>query len=67
MARTMSKTMASEIAERVFAVVNPANRRIALGDALRRHGFPGTELPDAAILSDRERFIAWLRETYRAG
>jgi len=66
MPRTMSRTLATEIAERVLTVVNPANRRMALGDALRRHGFPGAELPDIEILSDRERLIGWLRETYRS-
>jgi hypothetical protein len=66
MARAMSRTLAVEIADRVLTVVNPANRRIALGEVLRRHGFPGAELPDVEILSDRERLIGWLRDTYRA-
>ena len=64
MARSMSRTLAVEIADRVLAVVNPANRRLALGEALRRHGFPGGELSDGGILSDRQRLIDWLRETY---
>lgn len=64
MARSMSRTLAVEIADRVLAIVNPANRRIALGEALRRHGFPGAELTDTDILSDRRRLVDWLRETY---
>ena len=64
MARSMSRTLAVEIADRVLAVVNPANRRMVLGEALRRYGFPGAELGDGGILSDRQRLIDWLRQTY---
>ena len=59
----MSKTLAAEIAERVLKVVNPANRPLALAEALRRHGFqPVTgagEMP-----ADRSALAAWLQQTY---
>ena len=59
----MSRTMAAEIAERTMAVVNPANRAMALRAALQRHGFAGGE-PEAAVLAERKALIGWLLETY---
>lgn len=64
MAKRMSKTLAAEIADRTLAVLNPSNRRLALGAALQRHGFPGAVAPPDATFSDRAALIAWLQSTY---
>ena len=63
MSKVMSRTMAAEIAERTMAVVNPANRAMALRAALQRHGFAGGE-PEAAVLTERKALISWLLATY---
>lgn len=62
--KRMPKTLAAEIASRTLAVVNPANRAVALLSTLRRHGFDtdSTELP--ASLADRSELITWLLVTY---
>ncbi len=61
----MSKTLAAEIASRTLDVVNPANRQMALNDALRRHGFAPTAggPPD---VTERTALAAWLLATYAA-
>jgi len=64
MTKRMSKTLAAEIADRTLAVVNPANRIVALGAALQRHGFPGAAAPPDATFTDRTALIAWLQATY---
>lgn len=64
MSKRMSKTLAAEIADRTLAVVNPANRVVALGAALQRHGFPGAAAPPNGTLTDRGALIAWLQATY---
>jgi hypothetical protein len=60
--KRMSKTLAAEIAARTLEVINPQNRAMALGAALRRHGF------DAAVgqppLDDRAALVVWLLATY---
>ena len=63
MSKVMSRTMAAEIAERTMAVVNPANRAMALRAALQRHGFAGGE-PEAAVLAERKALIGWLLASY---
>ncbi|WP_162783646.1 hypothetical protein [Devosia naphthalenivorans] len=63
MSKVMSRTMAGEIAERTMAVVNPANRAMALRAALQRHGFAGGE-PEAAVLAERKALIGWLLASY---
>ena len=66
MAKRMSKTLATEIAERTLAVVNPQNRGIALDAALRRHGFtPSAAAPPNALL-ERSGLVGWLLSTYAA-
>ena len=66
MAKRMSKTLATEIAERTMAVVNPQNRSIALDAALRRHGFaPSVGAPQSELL-DRTKLVGWLLSTYAA-
>ncbi len=64
MSKRMSKTLAAEIADRTLAVLNPANRVLALGAALQRHGFPGAAAPPDGTLADRKALIAWLQVTY---
>lgn len=62
MSKRMSKTLATEIAERTLGVVNPQNRFIALAADLARHGFARpVETPE---LTERAGLIAWLLETY---
>ncbi len=46
-----------------MAVVNPANRAMALRAALQRHGFAGGE-PEAAVLAERKALIGWLLASY---
>ena len=66
MAKRMSKTLATEIAERTMAVVNPQNRSIALDAALRRHGFtPSAAAPQSELL-DRTKLVGWLLSSYAA-
>ncbi len=64
MNKRMSKTLAAEIASRTLEVINPANRTVALGATLRRHGFD----PNAAELpagpTDRAELLTWLLTTY---
>ena len=63
MAKSMSKTLAAEIADRTLAIINPQNRAMALKADLQRHGFvPPPELPDHGI--DRISLMEWLRATY---
>ena len=64
MSKRMSKTLAAEIADRVLKVVNPANRPLALSDALRRHGFGSARLPPGGLPEDRAGLAAWLLATY---
>ncbi|MGV3489830.1 MAG: hypothetical protein ACO1OG_00775 [Devosia sp.] len=60
MAKRMSKTLAAEIAERVLKVVNPANRAMALSEALRRHGFGSATLPEGGVPAEKAALVAWL-------
>jgi len=66
MGKRMSKTLAAEIADRTLAVLNPANRLVALGAALQRHNFPGAAAPPDGTLADRAALVAWLQATYAA-
>ena len=63
MAKRMSKTLATELADRAMAVVNPANRGLTLSAALQRHGFAAGAAP-ADRMTDRAAIVAWLIETY---
>lgn len=65
MSKRMSKTLAAEIAERVLKVVNPANRALALSEALRRHGFGASMLPEGGVPGEKAALVAWLIEAYR--
>ncbi|MET3900061.1 Rps23 Pro-64 3,4-dihydroxylase Tpa1-like proline 4-hydroxylase [Devosia sp. UYZn731] len=62
MAKRMSKTLASEIADRTMAVVNPQNRAIALDAALRRHGFAPVAPPSELLA--RSSLVGWLLSKY---
>ena len=64
MPKSMSKTLAAEIADRTLAVVNPQNRGLALDAALRRHGFALSAGEPPRELIDRAELLAWLRATY---
>jgi hypothetical protein len=64
LAKRMSKTLAAEIAERVLKVVNPANRAMALSDALKRHGFGGATLPEGGVPAAKAALVAWLVGAY---
>ena len=63
MGKRISKSLAKEIAERTMAVVNPANRGMALRAALIRHGFVGRE-PEPAGLEEAEALVKWLLAEY---
>lgn len=60
----MSKTLAAEIASRTLEVINPANRAVALGATLRRHGFDPNQAGMPANPADRAELVAWLLATY---
>lgn len=60
--KRMSKTLAAEIAGRTLEVINPQNRAMALGAALRRHGFDAPV--GQAPVDDRAALVAWLLATY---
>ena len=62
MPKSMSKTLAEEIARRTLEVVNPANRSIALNAALHRHGFQPSATPPQ--VDDAKGLAAWLLVTY---
>ena len=64
MSKLLSKTLATEIAERTLKVVNPANRALALNDTLRRHGFAAVVAKDE-LPGERAALVAWLLERYR--
>ena len=66
MAKRMSKTLATELADRTLGVVNPQNRSIALDAALRRHGCAPLAVAPPSELLNRSRLIAWLLSTYAA-
>jgi hypothetical protein len=66
MGKSMSKTLAVEIAERTLRVVNPANRPMALNDALRRHGFTPLAMAPDDLPGERAALAAWLLERLRA-
>ncbi|RYE84715.1 MAG: hypothetical protein EOP19_10935 [Hyphomicrobiales bacterium] len=66
MSKRMSKTLAAEIADRTLEVLNPANRAIALGSALRRHGFDPALAAAPQPIAERAQLIAWLLATYAA-
>lgn len=66
MSRRMSKTLAAEIAERVLKVVNPANRGLALNEALRKHGFGPARAPDGGLPADKAALVVWLLAAYGA-
>ena len=63
MGKRISKSLAKEIAERTIAVINPANRGVALRAALIRHGFVGRE-PEPAVFDESEVLMKWLLATY---
>jgi hypothetical protein len=65
MSKHMSKTLAEEIAERVLRVTNPANRPMALNDALRRHGFEPLAMVPDDLPADRAGLAKWLQEKFR--
>lgn len=65
MSKSLSKTLATEIAERTLKVVNPANRALALNEALRRHGFPAAVAAKDELPGERAALVAWLLERYR--
>lgn len=62
--KPMSKTLATEIADRTLAVVNPQNRPLALNAALQRHAIRPVSTPPADQLLDRTAIVAWLLATY---
>lgn len=64
MPKTMSKTLASEIAARTLAITNPQNRAIALKDTLRRHGFDAMPAPDLETLLSQPALVDWLKNSY---
>ncbi|MGA3339295.1 MAG: hypothetical protein ABSD11_01535 [Methylocella sp.] len=64
-AKTMSRTLAVEIATKTIAVVNPANRGLRMTDLLEKHGFHRVREPELDILSDQARLVSWLRKTFR--
>ena len=64
MPKTMSKTLASEIAARTLAITNPQNRAIALKDTLRRHGFDAMPAPDLTTLLSQPALVDWLKKRY---
>jgi len=66
MAKRMSKTLAAEIAERTLAVLNPANRPLALNAALQRHGFAVRATPSVDQMLDRSAIVAFVLATYAA-
>ena len=65
MSKPLSKTLATEIAERTLKVVNPANRALALNETLRRHGFAAVQIGKDELPGDRAALVAWLLERYR--
>ena len=65
LAKTLSRTLAAEIAERTLRVVNPTNRPLALNEALRRHGFATTNAKPDELPRERAALVAWLLERYR--
>ncbi len=64
MSKHMSRTMATEIADRVLAVVNPANRPMALAAVLQRHGFGGVAVAASELPQERAALVGWLRERF---
>ena len=64
MSKRMSKTLAAEIADRVLAVVSPANRPLALNAALNRHGFAGLSLVPSELPQERAALVAWLQAQF---
>jgi len=64
MTKRMSKTLASEIADRTLEVVNPQNRSIALNATLKRHGFVPTSTTASDHLLDRSLLVTWLISTF---
>jgi hypothetical protein len=64
MPKTISKTLASEIAARTLAITNPQNRAIALKDTLRRHGFDAMPAPDLDTLLSQAALVDWLKQSY---
>jgi hypothetical protein len=65
MSKSLSKTLATEIAERTLKVVNPANRALALNETLRRHGFAAAVAAKDELPGERAALVAWLLERYR--
>lgn len=65
MSKQLSKTLATEIAERTLKVLNPANRALALNEALRRHGFAAAQIGKDDLPGERAALAAWLLERYR--
>jgi len=63
--KSMSRTLAIEIATKTMTVINPANRGLRVLDLLEKHGFRRVAEPDLEIVSDRERLVAWLRDAFR--
>jgi hypothetical protein len=66
-AKSMSRTLAIEIATKTMTVINPANRGLRVLDLLEKHGFRRVAEPDLETVGDRERLVAWLRNTFKIG
>lgn len=64
MAKRMSKTLATELADRTMGVVNPQNREMALRAGLARHSFAVADVAFPAALLERSALIAWLLDTF---
>ncbi len=64
-AKHMSRTLAIEIATKAMTVINPANRGLRVLDLIEKHGFHRVAEPALDIVSDRERLVEWLRETFK--
>ena len=64
-AKSMSRTLAVEIATKAMTVINPANRGLRVLDLLEKHSFRRVAEPDLEIVSDRDRLVAWLRDAFR--
>jgi hypothetical protein len=65
-AKPMSRTMAVEIATKAMTVINPANRGLRVLDLLEKHGFARVAEPDIETVSDQNRLVSWLRESFKS-
>ncbi|QXX73992.1 hypothetical protein MHY1_00793 [Methylovirgula sp. HY1] len=65
-AKTMSRTLAIEIATKTMTVINPANRGLRMADLLEKHGFKRVQEPELDVFGDQARLVSWLRDTFKA-